>query len=129
MTTLFLGLLSFLKFSAPQSVENNEWKRLSLQLKRALAPLHYHISRCTNPEDLKILGNRATEETVKFCTENKELFQEDTNVASEKFKNHQNKTIAELEATKKSLEKRLSKLGQIQQRKNSSMNAVRLLVI
>ena len=102
---IFLTLLTFLKFTAPSNVESAEWKRPNTNLKSILYPLHHHIARCNNSEDLKILGDQATELTVKFCLENQELLLDDPNPSTSKFKSHPNKTIAELEATKKQLQK------------------------
>ena len=105
MVPIFLTLLTFLKFTAPSNVESAEWKRLNTNLKSILYPLHHHIARCNNSEDLKILGDQATELTVKFCLENQELLLDNPNPSTSKFKSHPNKTIAELEVTKKQLRK------------------------
>jgi hypothetical protein len=103
MAAIFLSLLIFFKFCTPSFVENSEWKRLDKELKKRLAPLHHLISSCTDPEDLKILGNRVSIEISAFCQENKGLFEDNVKVNSDKFVQHQNKTIAELEALKKEL--------------------------
>ncbi len=110
MATIFLSLLTFFRFSTPSSVENSEWKRLDKELKQRLAPLHHLISRCSNPDDLKTLGNQISIEISTFCNENKELFAENLNSHSEKFVSHQNKTIAELELRKKELRKEAFKV-------------------
>ena len=76
MALTFLSLLTFFRFSTPSAVENSEWKRLDKELKQRLAPLHHLIGQCSDPEDLKLLGNRVSIEIATFCIENKELFEE-----------------------------------------------------
>ena len=117
MALIFLTLLTFLKFTAPSNVESAEWKRLNTNLKSILYPLHHHIARCNNFEDLKILGDQATELTVKFCLENQELLLDYPNPSTNKFKSHPNKTIAELEATKNNYKRRHSHLVQAHKKK------------
>ena len=111
MILTFLSLLTFSKFSTPSAVENSEWKRLDGKLKQRLAPIHHLISQCSNPEDLNILGNRLSIEIALFCTENKEVFEESCAKNSEKFVQHPNKTISELEALKNVLKKEAFKDG------------------
>ena len=102
---VFLTLALFLKYVVPSFVENSEYKRLDAELKPRLAPLHHLISMCENPEDLKLLGDKVSIELSTFCSEHKELFEDNVKNPSKKFVSHQNKTIAELEALKKVLRK------------------------
>ena len=111
MVPIFLTLVTFLKFVVPSLVENSEIKRLDRELKQRLAPLHHLISQCTDPEDLKLLGNRVSIVISTFCSENSELFAENVPKHSSKFVSHQNKTIAELESLKKTLRKEAFKEG------------------
>ena len=105
----FLSLLTFARFITTSEVENSEWKRLYKEFKLRLAPIHHLIGKCSDPEDLKVLGNRVSIET--FCLENKELFEEKVEKDSEKFVQHPNKTISELETLKKVLKKEALKEG------------------
>ena len=107
----FLSLLTFPRFTTPSEVENSEWKRLDKELKLRLAPIHHLIGQCSDPEDLKVLGNRVSIEIATFCLENKELFEEKVEKDSEKFIQHPNKTISELEILKKVLKKEAFKEG------------------
>ena len=107
----FLSLLTFVRFTTPSAVENSEWKKLDKELKQRLAPVHHLIGQCSDPEDLKLLGNRISIEIATFCLENKELFEEKVEKDSEKFVQHPNKTISELEALKKVLKKEAFKEG------------------
>ena len=111
MTLTFLSLLTFFRFSTPSAVENSEWKRLDKELKQRLASLHHLIAQCSDPEDLNILGNRVSIEIATFCVENKELFEENVKPDSQKFAQHPNKTISELDALKKVLKKEAFKQG------------------
>ena len=79
----FLSLLTFPRFTTPSEVENSEWKRLDKELKLRLAPIHHLIGQCSDPEDLKILGNRVSIEIATFCLENKELSEEKVEKDSE----------------------------------------------
>ena len=107
----FLSLLTFARFITTSEVENSEWKRLYKELKLRLAPIHHLIGQCSDPEDLKVLGNRVSIEIATFCLENKELFEEKVEKDSEKFVQHPNKTISELETLKKVLKKEAFKEG------------------
>ena len=107
----FLSLLTFVRFTTPSAVENSEWKKLDKELKQRLAPVHHLLGQCSDPEDLKLLGNRISIEIATFCLENKELFEEKVEKDSEKFVQHPNKTISELEALKKVLKKEAFKEG------------------
>ena len=107
----FLSLLTFPRFTTPSEVENSEWKRLDKELKLRLAPIHHLIGQCSDPEDLKVLGNRVSIEIATFCLENKELFEEKVEKDSEKFVQHPNKTISELDILKKVLKKEAFKEG------------------
>ena len=100
-----------MRFTTPSAVENSEWKKLDKELKQRLAPVHHLIGQCSDPEDLKLLGNRISIEIATFCLENKELFEEKVEKDSEKFVQHPNKTISELEALKKVLKKEAFKEG------------------
>ena len=111
MALTFLSLLTFFRFSTPSAVENSEWKRLDKELKQRLASLHHLIAQCSDPEDLNILGNRVSIEIATFCVENKELFEENVKPDSQKFAQHPNKTISELDALKKVLKKEAFKQG------------------
>ena len=125
---VFLTLALFLKYVVPSFVENSEYKRLDTELKTRLAPLHHLISQCDNPEDLKLLGNRVSIEISTFCSEHKELFEE--NVAknpSKKFVNHQNKTIAELEALKKVLRKEAFKAGAGEEKRKEFYDTIKAI--
>ena len=92
-----------IRFSAP-TIEKSEWKELSDTLKSKLAPLHHHISRCNNPDDLKVLGDHCTHVIRDFLCDHSELFQEDPKPHS-KFQKHANNTLKELETRKKALRK------------------------
>ena len=109
MTTTFLSLLTFFRFSSP-SLEVSEWKRLNNQLKQKLAPLHFLISNCSFSSELSVLGNQVSLEISNFCNENKELFAEEFK-PSQEYVNHGNKTIAQLEKYKKELRKEAFKAG------------------
>ena len=61
MASIFLTLLTTLRFSCP-SIEVSEWKRLNIQLKHTLAPLHFLISNCNDASELGILGNQVSKE-------------------------------------------------------------------
>ena len=111
MVPIFLTLVTFLKFVIPSLVENSEIKRLDNELKQRLAPLHHLISRSTDPEDVQTLGNRVSIIISTFCSENRELFEENDTQHSTKFVKHQNKTIAELENIKKTLRKEAFREG------------------
>ena len=56
----FLSLLTFARFITTSEVENSEWKMLYKELKLRLAPIHHLIGKCSDPEDLKVLGNRVS---------------------------------------------------------------------
>ena len=106
-TTVFLSLLSFLKFTGP-SEETKEWERHSMALRALLAPLHQEIARAnTNfPEYIETLGNTLTEVIREYFVVNCDFFvDEASNHSSNKFVTHKNHTITQLEGLKKTLRK------------------------
>ena len=109
MASIFLTILTTLRFSCP-SLEVSEWKRLNIQLKHTLAPLHFLISNCNDASELGILGNQVSKEISNFCSENKELFAEEFKPSKE-FVRHENKSIVQLENYKKELRKEAFKPG------------------
>jgi hypothetical protein len=103
MASIFITLSTLIRFSTP-SLEKDVWKDLSDNLKQELAPLHHHISRCNNPDDIKVLGDQCTIVIRNFLSNHSELF-EDENKQSSKFRSHSNKTLAQLLELKKTLRK------------------------
>ena len=101
--SLLLSLTTIIRFATP-TIEKSEWKELSDSLKQKLSPLHHHISRCNNPDDLKVLGDHCTCVIREFLIEHPELFEDDTKQHS-KFQKHSDKTLKELQTLKKKLRK------------------------
>ena len=124
---VFLTLALFLKYVVPSFVENSEYKRLDAELKPRLAPLHHLISMCENPEDLKLLGDKVSIELSTFCSEHRELFEDNVKNPSKKFVSHQNKTIAELEALKKVLRKEAFKEGAGEEKRKEFYDTIKAI--
>ena len=105
MTSIFLSLLAFVKFSAPANVEKQEWDQLNSELKSKLAPLYRDIS-LASPDEIPSLGNRLTAQLRDFCVSHDDFFKDEAaRNPSKKYVSHQKKTIAQLEVLKKSLRK------------------------
>ena len=101
-----------MKFITPSNVDKTEWERLNNNLKLRLAPLHLQIGSCNDPVQIQVLGDQVSLEIARFCSEHSELFlQEEQNSPREKFITHSNKTVAQLQALKKSLRKEAFKDG------------------
>ena len=66
--SIFLSLLTFVKFLAPVNVVKSDWDRLDLELKTKLFPLHREISQASkeNPGLIQQLGDRLTCEMRDF---------------------------------------------------------------
>ena len=104
--TVFLSLLSFVKFTGPNDTEKSEWMRLSKDLKVRLAPLHSEIARCATDNFVKVeeLGNTLTESIRQFLEEHSDFFlDEASKVPGKKYVSHNNRSIAQLEVLKKQL--------------------------
>ena len=78
-TVTFLSLLSFIKFTGPDSVEKKEWSRHDQALKVKLAPLHHDIAHAPsdNPTYIEALGDLLTSEIRQYFLENGEFFESD----------------------------------------------------
>ena len=96
MTSIFLSILSFVKFAAPPNVEKQEWDRLNTELRSHLAPLHHAISTAGAGE-IPSLGDRLTLQLREFLVANSDFFEDEAakNPTKEYF-SHPNKTITEL---------------------------------
>ena len=105
MTSIFLSILSFVKFSAPPNVEKQEWDRLNAELKSQLAPLHHAISTASAAE-IPALGDSLTLQLRDFCVANSDFFEDESaKNPTKEYVSHPNKTITELEVLKKTLRK------------------------
>ena len=123
---IFLSLIT-VKFITPSNVDKTEWERLNNNLKLRLAPLHLQIGSCNDPVQIQVLGDQVSLEIARFCSEHSELFlQEEQNSPREKFITHSNKTVAQLEALKKSLRKEALKTAVTLKNKRLSMNVSKL---
>ena len=127
MSAIFLSLLSFVRYTTPPSVDKSEWTRLNCLLKQRLAPLHFEIGRCTDPEDLGKLGDQLSVEVANFCIENKELFEEELKSTSKAFVPHDNRTIAQLETLKKHLRKEAFREGANPEKKKEFHNCLKAI--
>ena len=109
MTTILLSLLTFSRFSTPSSLDKTEWDILNGELKAKLQPLNECINRCSDKDDLNVLGNEAVLKISKFCSEHPEVFEESSSASKKKFRisSHENRTISELKILKKTLRKQI----------------------
>ena len=101
MTTLFLTLLSFVKYVAPPNIEKKEWDRLDSELKSQLAPL-YRVISTASANEIPALGDQLTLQLRNFLVLHGDFFEDEAaKNPSKVYVNHQNKTITQLEALKR----------------------------
>ena len=104
--SIFLSLLTFVKFVSPPGVAKSEFDRLDNELKIKFAPLHREISQAPieNPGLIQQLGDQLTCELRDFFVKHNAFFEhEAAKVPSKEYVSHKNSTIAQVEATKKQL--------------------------
>ena len=70
--SIFLSLLSFVKFTGPIDASKSDWEKLNQALKPRLAPLRYEISQCdpSNPDHVEHLGDSLSQVMWEFFVEN-----------------------------------------------------------
>ena len=64
--TLFLSLLSFIKFTGPSDADKKDWIKLSNELKVRLSPLHQEIGQAAERAQVEALGDRLSFEIRQF---------------------------------------------------------------
>ena len=104
--SIFLSLLSFVKFTGPSDAGKSDWEKLNQALKPRLAPLHYEISQCdsSNPDQVEHLGDSLSQVMREFFVEHEDFFlDEAAKVPGKKYIAHKDQTIAQLEEKKKIL--------------------------
>ena len=131
LTSMFLSLLSFAKFTGPANVEKKEWDRQNQALKANLAPLHQEIANAptNNSEYIETLDDRLTSVIRQFFEENSAFFEAEASTSTlNKFISHKNSTMAQLENIKKnSVQKHLENMA-VKKREKGFMNAFKLSV-
>ena len=106
--TIFLSLLTFVKFTGPAEASKGDWEKLNQALKPRLAPLHYEISQCdpNNPSQVEQLGDSLSQVMREFFVQHEDFFLDEAAKAPGKeYIAHNNQTIAQLEEKKKSLKR------------------------
>ena len=74
--SIFLSLLTFVKFTGQSEASKSDWEKLNQALKIRLAPLHYEISQCdpTNPGQVEQLGDSLSVVLREFFVQHEDFF-------------------------------------------------------
>ena len=96
----------FPKYDTPL-IDKEDWTKQDNELKQRLYPLHFHLGRATNKDEITMLGDMISKEIEKFVSEKPELFEKAEVKSGGAFVKHTSKTMAQLKEHKKTLQRQL----------------------
>ena len=96
----------FSRFDTPE-LEKGEWTILDKELKTKLHPIHYHLGRATDKEDVTKLGSMISETIAQFAKDKPEVFEKAEIKPNANFVKHQSKTMLQLKEHKKTLQRQM----------------------
>ena len=82
----------FAKFDTPE-LAKSEWTILDKELKVRLHPLHYHLGKATNQDDVTKLGTMISETIANFAKDRPEVFEKAEVKLNSNFVKHQSATM------------------------------------
>ena len=83
----FIASTVYAKLDTP-TLKKGEWRILDKELMVLLQPLHYHLGRATNENDVFKVGSLCSETIAKFVKSTQELFEKAEVKPKTKFVKH-----------------------------------------